>query len=52
MSLVSVERGESWIVVDSPHSGTAYPGDFDYACPLADLRGAEDTHVEAGRRLS
>jgi N-formylglutamate deformylase len=34
------------LVCDSPHSGTAYPDDFDYAVDLADLRRCEDTHVE------
>jgi N-formylglutamate amidohydrolase len=35
------------LVCDSPHSGTRYPDDFDYALPLAQLRQGEDTHVEA-----
>lgn len=34
------------LVFDSPHSGTEYPADFRYACPLALLRTAEDTYVE------
>ena len=34
------------LVLDSPHSGVAYPAEFDYACDLAVLRQAEDTHVE------
>jgi N-formylglutamate deformylase len=34
------------LVFDSPHSGTEYPEDFRYACPLEILRTAEDTHVE------
>jgi len=34
------------LVFDSPHSGTEYPADFDYACPLDALRTAEDTHVD------
>ncbi len=33
-------------MLDSPHSGTDYPPDFGYACDLAVLRRAEDTHVE------
>ena len=33
------------LVLDSPHSGTAYPKDFEYAAPLALVRQAEDTHV-------
>lgn len=38
--------GRTPLVFDSPHSGTRYPRDFDYACELAELRTAEDTHVE------
>jgi N-formylglutamate deformylase len=38
--------GSSALVLDSPHSGTAYPPDFLYACANAALRSAEDTHVE------
>ncbi len=34
------------MVLDSPHSGVSYPPDFGYACELAALRQAEDTHVE------
>jgi N-formylglutamate deformylase len=34
------------LVFDSPHSGTQYPADFGYACPLDILRTAEDTHIE------
>jgi N-formylglutamate deformylase len=34
------------LVLDSPHSGTAYPADFAHACALPVLRRAEDTHVE------
>jgi N-formylglutamate deformylase len=34
------------LVFDSPHSGVAYPRDFDYSCPLAVLRSAEDTFVD------
>lgn len=35
------------LVCDSPHSGTHYPADFDYAIPLTQLRQGEDTHVDA-----
>ena len=35
------------VVFDSPHSGTAYPADFDTVVPHLTLRRAEDTHVEA-----
>jgi len=38
--------GRTPLVLDSPHSGVAYPDDFRFACPLAQLRQAEDTHVE------
>jgi N-formylglutamate amidohydrolase len=34
------------LVVDSPHSGSTYPGDFDAALPLARLREGEDTFVD------
>ncbi|HZY17971.1 MAG TPA: N-formylglutamate amidohydrolase [Ramlibacter sp.] len=38
--------GRTPLVLDSPHSGTRYPADFDHACDRALLRTAEDTHVE------
>ena len=38
--------GVSALVLDSPHSGTAYPADFAHDCDLQVLRRAEDTHVE------
>lgn len=34
------------LVLDSPHSGTNYPADFDHAPPRALVRQAEDTYVE------
>jgi N-formylglutamate deformylase len=34
------------LVCDSPHSGTHYPDDFNYAVDFADLRRCEDTLVE------
>jgi len=34
------------LVLDSPHSGTSYPADFDHLPPRAIVRRAEDTHVE------
>lgn len=43
---VSFATGHRALVLDSPHSGTRYPDDFRFACPLAALRQAEDTHVE------
>ena len=44
--LVTRIAGSTPLVLDSPHSGTHYPGDFRPACDLATLRRAEDTHVE------
>ncbi|MEO6016454.1 MAG: N-formylglutamate amidohydrolase [Polaromonas sp.] len=38
--------GTRALVLDSPHSGTDYPPDFQFACDFAALRSAEDTHVE------
>ena len=35
------------LVLDSPHSGIAYPDDFDHDPPRELVRQAEDTHVEA-----
>jgi N-formylglutamate deformylase len=37
----------SAVVFDSPHSGSEYPADVDFACPLKLLRHAEDAHVDA-----
>ena len=34
------------VVFDSPHSGYAYPGDFDHAVPRETLRRAEDAFVD------
>ena len=34
------------LVVDSPHSGTTYPTDFDAAVPVTRLREGEDTFVD------
>ena len=34
------------LVVDSPHSGTLYPEDFAFCCPLEILRRAEDAYVD------
>jgi len=34
------------VVVDSPHSGTTYPADFDAAVPVTRLREGEDTFVD------
>jgi N-formylglutamate deformylase len=46
MHFVTTHGGSSPLVLDSPHSGTFYPPDFGFACDLARLRRAEDTHVE------
>ncbi len=46
MQFVTTHAGSSPLVLDSPHSGTFYPPDFGFACDLAQLRRAEDTHVE------
>ncbi len=45
-SLVRHVPGSAPLVLDSPHSGTYYPADFLPACPLGELRRAEDTHVD------
>lgn len=34
------------LVLDSPHSGSQYPADFGFTCPLSNLRRAEDTYVD------
>ena len=34
------------VVFDSPHSGTDFPEDFDFACPVDLLREAEDSYVD------
>ncbi len=46
MKPVTHVPGAAALVLDSPHSGTVYPEDFGFACDLATLRRAEDTHVE------
>jgi N-formylglutamate deformylase len=46
MKFVTTHGGSSALVLDSPHSGTSYPADFGFACDLALLRSAEDTHVD------
>ena len=47
---VSVSRPEARqllpIVVDSPHSGSAYPPDFGYSAPFELLRRGEDLYVD------
>ena len=34
------------LVFDSPHSGSHYPDDFRFCCPLDVLRTAEDSYVD------
>ena len=34
------------LIFDSPHSGTQYPDDFDYACDRADLERTADLYVD------
>lgn len=34
------------VLFDSPHSGSSYPRDFAFTCPLPVLRQAEDTYVD------
>ena len=34
------------LVLDSPHSGSLYPDDFTFCCPLPVLRRAEDAYVD------
>lgn len=46
MKSITHIAGATSLVLDSPHSGTAYPADFRHACDMAVLRSAEDTHVE------
>ncbi len=44
----SLHQPEEFIplVFDSPHSGTDYPEDFNYACDFASLEKAEDKYVD------
>ena len=34
------------VLYDSPHSGSTYPDDFNYACDFKNLKNAEDNFVE------
>jgi N-formylglutamate deformylase len=40
------DAGRLPLVLDSPHSGSVYPEEFDYRCPLPALRRAEDAYVD------
>ena len=44
--MVAYQPGRAAVVLDSPHSGVAYPDDFAHCCDVGLLRTAEDTHVE------
>lgn len=46
-TLYTPARNAIPLLLDSPHSGTYYPTDFAAALPVAALRTAEDTHVDA-----
>lgn len=46
MHFITHIPGSRALVLDSPHSGVAYPQDFLYSCEKEILRRAEDTHVE------
>jgi N-formylglutamate deformylase len=46
LSIRPPAAGELPLVFDSPHSGTDYPADFRPVAPMAELRRAQDTHVE------
>jgi len=45
-TVVEPRQGHVPLVLDSPHSGTEYPADFEAAVPLELLRQAEDTYVD------
>ena len=40
------QAAEVPLVFDSPHSGSSYPEDFRFCCPLEVLRTAEDSYVD------
>lgn len=44
--MIRAVPGRTALVLDSPHSGVAYPGDFNFSSDFSALRMAEDTHVE------
>lgn len=37
---------DTCLIADSPHSGRAYPPDFNFTCDFQTLRQAEDAHVD------
>ena len=40
------ENSDSLLILDSPHSGTTYPEDFNYSCEFFDLEKSEDKYVD------
>ena len=46
VALLPAEAAPVPLLLDSPHSGSFYPDDFGYACPLPLLRQAEDMYVD------
>ena len=46
VSVLRPAHGALPIVIDSPHSGTAYPADFGYSAPFELLRRGEDLYVD------
>lgn len=43
---IDLPAAPACVVADSPHSGRDYPADFGYACPLDELRKAEDARLD------
>lgn len=46
LELIKPDQISTPLVLDSPHSGTHYPEDFAFACPLETLRAFEDQRVD------
>ncbi len=46
MDVIRSLPGTSALVLDSPHSGTNHPPDFDFVCNATLLQRADYTHVE------
>lgn len=46
LTIIPPSEPKAPVVFDSPHSGTAYPDDFRYACDHHALRDAEDMYVD------
>ncbi len=47
LTMAAPEAPVTPVVFDSPHSGSMYPADFGSVLPLAVLRKAEDSYVDA-----